>query len=171
MDQERCTRSSLTYLSDKICFAVYSVHVSGSAAAIECIDFIQFLSPFLMIFKMHECLRGLNVTSNIIKHGYPNRGGRVMSNHPFEEFKLDAEELARAKKASAEIHKGLRTIAEIVQKHTPTLSTGPEKVTIEFDPTAGIQQFDGQTHSGGPGPCYVYRDPPGICRPCTPAER
>ncbi len=93
-----------------------------------------------------------------------------MSHGPFEEFKLNAEELARAKKASAEIHEGLRTIASIVQKHVKTLSTGKERVTIEFDPTAQLQQFDGQTHSGGPGPCYVYKDPPGICRPCTPPE-
>jgi hypothetical protein len=91
--------------------------------------------------------------------------------NPFAEFKLEGEDRTKAKKAAEDIRAALKVIAKIVQKHQPTLSTGPEQVKLEFDPGTGLQVTDGQTHSGGPGPCYVYRDPPGICRPCTPAER
>ena len=90
-----------------------------------------------------------------------------MAYKSFEPFQLEGDELIKARKASADIRAALQVMAQIVGKHNQSLAPGAEKVTIAFDPApAGISQSS-QTHSDGPGGhCYIYQDPPGICKPC-----
>lgn len=90
-----------------------------------------------------------------------------MAYKSFEPFQLEGDDLIKARKASADIRAALQVMAQIVGKHNPSLAPGAEKVTIAFDPTSAGVARDGQTHSDGPGGhCYIYHDPPGICKPC-----
>ena len=85
---------------------------------------------------------------------------------------LEGGELTKAQDAASEIEAQLRALAEIVDEALPTDSNAADNLAFAIVQLVGpTDSYFKVVYSDENGNCIkVWEDPPGVCRPCGPAE-